>query len=273
MNNNYCHGLLFRLFLAALCLLGVTTACQRAPSPPNTVPKVKLEGVNAPNNVLPPQPSPSALPAPATTPLEKPQPSSSSEWLPRDGRVEVVSAERLWNSNNLRKTALDTSKLDGAKATAGQPTDARNFIVRASNDGAAEEQAALYVASKTTNNDIRNYAAQLGRDHGKANQQLRKIAAKRGIDTPSDPEGVLRDKLDRLRQMDKGPQLDQTFLQEFGVTAHADAIALFEQQAGNGEDQELKKFAGKVLPKLRNHYSQAKELQQKHVIKNSKLSM
>ncbi|HUQ87024.1 MAG TPA: DUF4142 domain-containing protein [Vicinamibacterales bacterium] len=45
------------------------------------------------------------------------------------------------------------------------------------------------------------------------------------------------------------------------VKAHQDAIALFDQQTKIGSDSELKAFAAKQLPQLRDHLREAQELQ------------
>ena len=45
------------------------------------------------------------------------------------------------------------------------------------------------------------------------------------------------------------------------IKAHQDAIALFDQHASIGSDPELKAFAAKQLPQLRDHLRQAQELQ------------
>lgn len=192
--------------------------------------------------------------------------------MPRNERNKIIQVLDRWRPAHVSLVALKTPEDNAAKAAAEEPVDARNFILRAINDGQASEQAALYVASKTTNNDVRSYAALMGQEQGKDNEQLRRIAAKRGIETPNDPESATRQQLDQLREMGKGAQLDQAFLQQFGIDAQASAIALFERQAGQGEDKELKQYAAQVLPKLRSYYRQAKALQ-KNTMQTSKLSM
>lgn len=149
------------------------------------------------------------------------------------------------------------------EATASLSGNDRNFIQRIGNDGQSAEQAALYVANKTLESEIRGYAAEVGRDHGKANLQLRKMAARRGIETPSDPDGILSTRLDRLRQM-SGTQMERAFLEDFGVQAHMDLIALFEVQASQSQDRELKAFAAERLPALRKHYKKAVDLQERY---------
>ena len=59
-----------------------------------------------------------------------------------------------------------------------------------------------------------------------------------------------------------GAAFDRGFI-EAQVKAHQEAIALFEAQANGGGDAELKAFAQKQLPALRNHLKQAQDLQAK----------
>ena len=59
-----------------------------------------------------------------------------------------------------------------------------------------------------------------------------------------------------------GAAFDRGFV-EAQVKAHQEAISLFEQQAKNGSDADIKAFAQKQLPGLRNHLKQAQDLQGK----------
>ena len=59
-----------------------------------------------------------------------------------------------------------------------------------------------------------------------------------------------------------GAAFDRGFI-DAQVKAHQEAIALFEQQAKSGSDAEIKAFAQKQLPGLRNHLKQAQDLQGK----------
>lgn len=158
----------------------------------------------------------------------------------------------------------------GSKAESRQEANASiagndlNFIQRSSNDSQAREQAALYVAGKTRTEEVRDYAARMGQELGAANAQLRRLAAKRSIETPADPVGLLREKLDRLRQL-SGKQMDQAFLRDFGTEANMDAIALFEVQQGqSSDDKDMQEFIGKHLPEVREHYQQGKTLRDRY---------
>ena len=167
-----------------------------------------------------------------------------------------------------KATGTDDSKKINGSLTGND----LGFLQRIGNDTQSVEQAALYVAGKTKNNDVRNYAAKVGRDHGKASEQLRKFAAKRKIEIPSEPVGQLHEKLERLRQL-TGAQMDQAFLRDFAVQAHMDLITLFELQANQSGDKDLREFAIKRLTPLHEHYQQGKALQEKYTPLTAKLHM
>jgi predicted outer membrane protein len=56
-----------------------------------------------------------------------------------------------------------------------------------------------------------------------------------------------------------GPEFDEGFV-ETQIKAHQDAIALFTEQVNSGTDAELKSYAEKHLPALRDHLREAQDL-------------
>ena len=56
-----------------------------------------------------------------------------------------------------------------------------------------------------------------------------------------------------------GKDFDQAY-DRMQVKAHREAVALFEAYSKSGEDSELKTWAGKTLPHLREHLNMAEML-------------
>jgi putative membrane protein len=56
-----------------------------------------------------------------------------------------------------------------------------------------------------------------------------------------------------------GKDFDSSY-DQIQVKAHEDAVALFDAYAKGGEDPELKKWAAKTLPHLKEHLSMAQKL-------------
>ena len=61
---------------------------------------------------------------------------------------------------------------------------------------------------------------------------------------------------DRLSKM-KGAAFDRAYMAHM-VTAHQQAVALFQKQANGGKDPEAKAWAAKILPTLQEHLKMAR---------------
>ena len=56
-----------------------------------------------------------------------------------------------------------------------------------------------------------------------------------------------------------GKDFDRDYVTKM-VSAHEDAVKLFQKEATDGEDAESVAFARKILPKLQHHLEQANDL-------------
>jgi putative membrane protein len=154
----------------------------------------------------------------------------------------------------------DRATLKG-QATALTDGD-RAFVTQAAAAGMAEVEAGKVAANKTTDPQVKAFAQDLVKDHTKANDQLMKIAAAKGVPVPAEPHNEARQRVNNLRGL-SGQLLVRTFVNDFGIDAHKKAIELFERQAREGADPELKAFAEKTLPALREHLAMAEGLASK----------
>ena len=146
----------------------------------------------------------------------------------------------------------------GAISGAMQPVD-EAFARFAASSGLAGMEGARLVLKTTTNADVRDYLQKLLREHTKGADDLRRIVAPRGIALPAAPTGRHADMVTKLSGV-RQPELDDAFLQRFGVDAHKEAIALFERHLSEGKDAELKRYAQQTLVALREHLSGAQKL-------------
>jgi putative membrane protein len=111
----------------------------------------------------------------------------------------------------------------------------------------AEQQA--------SSNEVKEYAREMVNDHTSSNDQLKQIAESKGIDLPSDVQITEQDQLSTLT----GSEFDRQFL-EHQKSAHEQAISMYENQAQQGQDPDLKSFASNQLDKLRQHEDRANTL-------------
>jgi putative membrane protein len=103
----------------------------------------------------------------------------------------------------------------------------------------------------------KSFAAMMIKDHMKTSAELKELVTAKN-EIPTTMTDAQKSKLDSL----KGYQGDD-FVSEFNsqqVSAHKDAVSLFERYAKGGEDSKLKDWAGKTLPALQHHLEMAQNL-------------
>ncbi|WP_334006648.1 DUF4142 domain-containing protein [Burkholderia cepacia] len=148
---------------------------------------------------------------------------------------------------------------DARIAKAPQGGDAE-FIDKAAIADKAEVQASQLALKQAQSPDVRAFAKQMVNDHGKANARLTELAARKGmkpqVEQISDPD------VEALRGKN-GRDFDVAYVAAVGPDAHRKAVALFEGEARNGRDPQLREFASATLPTLRHHLSMAQALERK----------
>ena len=121
------------------------------------------------------------------------------------------------------------------------------------------EMAAAQLGRERGNAQQKTFADQMITDHTKTSEDLKTI-------TPADAKTVIpsaldsssQSKIDKLR--DAKPEDFSSDFDSMQVSAHKDAVSLFERYAKGGEDPKLKDWAGKTLPTLRHHLEMAQNL-------------
>lgn len=97
-------------------------------------------------------------------------------------------------------------------------------------------------------------------DHGKTNDQLRRLGAQKGV--PVQAARIVDPDVDALRSK-SGREFDTAYVAVAGPDAHREAIRLFDAEARNGHDPDLRAFAGRTLPTLEHHLAAAQKVARK----------
>ncbi|MGE5469800.1 MAG: DUF4142 domain-containing protein [Bacteroidota bacterium] len=138
----------------------------------------------------------------------------------------------------------------------------RIFVSAAAINNLAEIEASRFVAGRTTDAGLKSYARQMGREHARAADQLNRIATGKGIALPGSLIGETKSRLDRLKDLPAG-EMERAYVADFGIAAHDRAIRLFESQVRDSTDPDLRAYAERTLPRLREHQIMARQLQEK----------
>jgi putative membrane protein len=131
------------------------------------------------------------------------------------------------------------------------PAPDRAFAEKAAMGGAAEVQSGRMAEQKGVNTQVKQFGARMAQDHAKAGDELKRIAAGKGLTLPQAPNPDDKREMDKLAKL-TGADFDRAYMSHM-VADHKKDIAEFEKEASSGQDADIKAFAAKTLPTLREH--------------------
>lgn len=131
------------------------------------------------------------------------------------------------------------------------------FAQKASTGGKHEVDGAKFAAGKASNAAVKALANRLVKDHTAANNELTGMMKKKQIMAATDDTPATE-----AWRNETGAAFDRAYIDHV-IAEHEKDIALFEAESKNGGDAELKAWAGKKLPTLREHLKAAQDLKAK----------
>jgi putative membrane protein len=138
------------------------------------------------------------------------------------------------------------------------PTTA-DFVKEAATSDMLEIQAAK-IAEDKGNAEEKKFAGQMVTDHTKTSSELREMVSgsEAMADIPTKLDDSSQKKLDKLRDAKPADFAGQ--YDPMQVSAHKDAVSLFERYSKSGDNPKLKDWAGKTLPALQHHLDMAEAM-------------
>jgi putative membrane protein len=115
------------------------------------------------------------------------------------------------------------------------------------------------LATQKAEGPAKNFATQMVEDHTKTSQELKSDAEKANISLPNALDSSTQKKLDSLQHLD-GQEFTKQYVKD-QVSAHKDAVSLFERYGKNGDNNTLKAWATETLPTLQHHLDMAQNLE------------
>lgn len=138
------------------------------------------------------------------------------------------------------------------------PAPDQQFMIEAARAGIAEVELGRLAAQRAAGADVRGFAQRMVTDHGAGNQELMQLAQSKGVTLPQEMGPAHRATMDRLATM-TGPAFDQAYMTEM-VKAHQGSIALLTREAREGQDADVRAWAGKKLTTTQEHYRMAGDI-------------
>lgn len=176
--------------------------------------------------------------------------------------VTVVACS---GDNRAEEAANDTARAGrdagAAVGTTGASAD-RDFLQDQLEDGQAEIMLGRLAAERATHPEVKEFAQMMVREHQAAGQELRRVATSANVELTPPAEDIDNDHKDLHEDLTElsGRDFDRKYIDAI-VEEHEEAVGEVEKKA-DAENLQVRQWAARALPKLRQHLEQAKQIQQ-----------
>ena len=130
-----------------------------------------------------------------------------------------------------------------------------SFVTKAAEGGMAEVQMAQLAQSKAHSQAVKDLANRLYTDHSKAGDELKNIAGKANVTWPSSLNMKQQREYNKLQTL-SGADFDREYV-SYQIRVHKEDINMFQHEAEHGTNPDVKAWAAKNLPTLREHLHMA----------------
>jgi putative membrane protein len=147
----------------------------------------------------------------------------------------------------------------GVNSALGISPSTADFVKQAAISDMFEIQSSQ-IAQERGNATEKTFAATMIKDHQKTSDELKSMVSSEDLkaEVPTALDSSHQSKIDKLRSL-KGAEFSSRYDSD-QVSAHRDAVSLFERYSKNGDNQKLREWAGGTLPVLRHHLKMAQDL-------------
>jgi len=155
--------------------------------------------------------------------------------------------------------AQSVGEKTGVNSTLGISPTTADFVKEVAISDMFEIESSKLAQDKG-NAPEKKFASQMITDHTKTSTELQGLVSSGKVkaDLPTGLDSSHQSKLDKLKG-ESGKDFSSDFDSD-QVSAHKDAVSLFERYAKGGDNADLKNWAGKTLPALKHHLSMAQAL-------------
>jgi putative membrane protein len=148
-------------------------------------------------------------------------------------------------------------RIGDENVTKKQEHDAE-FMVEAASDGMLEVELGKLAQQKATQPAVKNFGQHMVEQHSEANTALKTLAEKKGLVLPTSLGQEQQETYGKLATL-TGTQFDKQYMAAM-VDAHKKDVDAFEDMSEDAYDGDIRGFAAKYAPVLKEHLDMAKQV-------------
>ncbi len=169
---------------------------------------------------------------------------------PPDSHVQIRDNDQATNHPESSQQNVD-KKVQSGESADNQALSDDAFLKKAAQDDLAEIQLGQLAQQKASSQQVKDLAKKLSDDHQKDLNDVKSIAQQKNINLPDQPSAKDQKLMSKLQNMN-GQEFDRAFLKH-QVRDHHKDIALYQREAQNAKDQDVKTYAQKDVAILQQH--------------------
>jgi len=148
---------------------------------------------------------------------------------------------------------------DGVMSAASQSEmKDTQFARAAAQGGMAEIQLGKLADARGANEAVKAFGERMVVQHGAAGDQLKAAAQKENMMLPASVNPKDQLTYDRLARLN-GSAFDRAYARDM-VEDHEKDLQAFQNEANNGNNENIKAFAAQTIPMIQEHLNQAREM-------------
>lgn len=172
-------------------------------------------------------------------------------------KVSIIAASFLLLAGSA--LAQSAGEKTGVNSTLGVAPSTADFVKEVAISDMFELETSK-LAEQKGNSQEKTFAQRMLTDHTKTTNELKSMVSSGKIkaELPTSLDRPHESKLETLKKA-SGKNFTTDF-NSYQISAHQDAVSLFERYAKSGDNPELKEWASSTLPTLKQHLEMANEL-------------
>ena len=157
--------------------------------------------------------------------------------------------------------AQSVGEKTGVNSALGITPSTPDFVREAAMSDMFEIQSSQLAEQKASDQPTKTFAQKMVTDHTKTSSEVKAMVSGgkvKGVELPTDMASSQKSMLDKLKGLNGNDFTKQYHSDQ--VSAHKDAVSLFERYGKGGDNDDLKAWANKTLPDLQGHLKMAQDL-------------
>jgi putative membrane protein len=157
--------------------------------------------------------------------------------------------------------AQSVGEKTGVNSALGITPSTPDFVRQAAMSDMFEIQSSQLAEQKASDQPTKTFAQKMVTDHTKTSSEVKAMVSGgklKGVELPTDMASSQKSMLDKLKGLNGNDFTKQYHSDQ--VSAHKDAVSLFERYGKGGDNDDLKAWANKTLPDLQGHLKMAQDL-------------